>query len=225
MPCYVCGTCLFEQLEKCLFDQHRRSFAQGAGQHVCGYDNGTPFCILQVIEQELKWQFGRAWRLLYKTIANATSRFEAQRRWCRLALRFLPQRPLVIEAEFKLQLGPAWRLLYPRQVAILLASYYQFLLVFEKSHPLQLQLAVWRQDLWSTVLDSNAKERWRWGPQRASYMYGTERWLGGLGLHIDEAFHDGPGETIVSISLYGPNISLYVCDYMPITYMPVLPVD
>jgi len=196
-------------------------------------------------------QFGPAWRLLYKSIANATRRSEAQRRWCRLALRFLPHSPLVIETEFKLQLGPAWRLLHLRQVPILLSSYYQFLLLFEKSHWRSLEFhnvgmtihnSFVIAQLCQRWVDSIEKERWRWGPHRASYMYGRERWLGGrrgphrasymygperrlggLGVHIDEAFHDGPGETIVSISLYGPNISL--SDYMAITYMPVLPVD
>ena len=67
-------------------------------------------------------------------------------------------RALALETEFKLQLGPAWRLLYARQVPILLASYYQFLFLFEKAHPIYV-------DQWSRMyqwiyVDSVANSRY-----------------------------------------------------------------
>ena len=170
---------MFEQLDKCLFVE--------AGQH-----NGIRFCILNMIDQEFNLQLGPAWRLLYKSIVNATRRSEAGRRWCTLALQFL-HAPLVIKFKFRMQLGPAWRLLYTREVPNLLASYNHFLLLFEKSHPLYADLWMylyqWMIDLYQCMNADQLMNLHRWTTCRRCN-------------HADDQALNGPGHLIASRHLF-----------------------
>ena len=72
----------------------------------------------------------------YSSQDNWCYSIERRQSECVLNDRRHKPRALALETEFELQLGPAWRLLYARQVPILLASYFQFLLLFEKAHPI-----------------------------------------------------------------------------------------
>jgi hypothetical protein len=178
---------MFEQLDKCLFVE--------AGQH-----NGIRFCILNMIDQEFNLQLGPAWRLLYKSIVNATRRSEAGRtlRWCTLALQFL-HAPLVIEFEFRLQLGPAWRLLYTREVPKLLASYNHFLLLFEKSHPLYAGSHI-RMYLYQWAIYQWAIDLYQW--MDADQLMNLHRWTTCRRCyHADDQALNGPGHLIASTHL------------------------
>ena len=157
----------------------------------------TMMYFVEWAEERFKLQFGPAWRLMYKSITEATRRDQAQWSWCTLALQFL-HAPLVIEFKFRLQLGPAWRLLYTREVPNLLASYNHFLLLFEKSHPLyadqwmylyQWAIYQWAIDLYQWMDADQLMNLHRWTTCRRCY-------------HADDQALNGPGHLIASTHLF-----------------------